>query len=101
MIRTTECLLLREFTENDWSTAFAYQSAPRYLRYSPWTHRLPEEVERLVQEFIGWQHEQPRCQYQLAIVLQTTQVLIGTCGIRMVTVHAQEAELGYELHPDS
>jgi ribosomal-protein-alanine N-acetyltransferase len=57
-------------------------------------------VERLVQEFIGWQHEQPRCKYQLAIVLQTTHVLIGTCGIRMVTAHAQEAELGYELHPE-
>jgi RimJ/RimL family protein N-acetyltransferase len=62
---------------------------------------LPEDVERLIQEFTDWQHEQPRCKFQLAIVLQTTHVLIGTCGIRMVTVHAQEAELGYELHPDS
>jgi len=100
MLLTTERLLLREFTENDWHTVFAYQSDPRYLRYSPWTHRLREDVERLVQEFIGWQHAQPRCKYQLAIVLQTTHVLIGTCGIRMATVHAQEAELGYELHPE-
>src|SRR4029450_1408396 len=101
MILTTERLLLREFTENDWHIVFAYQSDPRYLRYSPWTHRLPEDVERLVQEFIGWQHAQPRCQYQLAIILQTTHLLIGTCGIRMAIAHAQEAELGYELHPDS
>jgi RimJ/RimL family protein N-acetyltransferase len=101
MLLTTERLLLRDFTENDWHAVLAYQSDPRYLRYSPWTHRLPEDVERLVQEFIGWQHEQPRCKYQLAIVLQTTHRLIGTCGIRMVTAHAQEAELGYELPPDS
>ena len=100
MLLTTERLLLREFIENDWHAVLAYQSDPRYLRYSPWTHRLREKVERLVQDFIGWQHEQPRCKYQLALVLQTTHVLIGTCGIRMVTVHAQEAELGYELHPD-
>jgi ribosomal-protein-alanine N-acetyltransferase len=100
MILTTERLLLREFTENDWHTVFAYQSDPRYLRYSPWTHRLREKVERLVQDFIRWQHEQPRCQYQLAIVLQTTHLLIGTCGMRMAMAHAQEAELGYELHPD-
>jgi RimJ/RimL family protein N-acetyltransferase len=100
MILATERLLLREFTENDWHTVFAYQSDPRYLRYSPWTHRLREQVERLVQDFIRWQHEQPRCQYQLAIVLQTTHVLIGTCGIRMAMAHAQEAELGSELHPD-
>jgi RimJ/RimL family protein N-acetyltransferase len=58
-------------------------------------------VAQRVQEFIGWQHEQPRCKYQLAIVQQTTHVLIGTCGIRMATAHAQEAELGYGLHPDS
>ena len=100
MILTTDRLLLREFTENDWHTVFAYQSDPRYLRYSPWTHRLREKVERLVQEFIDWQHEQPRCKYQLAIVLQTTPPLIGTSGIRMATRHAQKAELGYELHPD-
>jgi ribosomal-protein-alanine N-acetyltransferase len=56
-------------------------------------------VERLIQEFTDWQHEQPGCKFQLALVLQTTHVLIGTRGIRMVTVHAQEAELGYELHP--
>jgi RimJ/RimL family protein N-acetyltransferase len=97
---TTERLLLREFTTQDCPAVFAYQSAPRYLRYSPWTHRLPEQVKRLVQVCIGWQHEQPRCKFQLAILLQTTQQVIGTCGIRMATAHAQEAELGYALHPD-
>ena len=52
MILTTERLLLREFTENDWHIVFAYQSDPRYLRYAPWTHRLREKVERLVQDFV-------------------------------------------------
>jgi hypothetical protein len=55
-------------------------------------------VERLVQDFIGWQHEQPRCKFQLAMLLQTNYRLIGMCGIRMATAYAQEAELGYELH---
>ena len=54
MLLTTERLLLREFTENDWHAVFACQADPRYLRYSPWTHRLREDMERLVQEFIGW-----------------------------------------------
>ena len=57
MILTTERLRLREFTENDWHIVFAYQSDPQYLRYAPWTHRLREKVERLVQDFIRWQHE--------------------------------------------
>ena len=74
MILTTERLLLREFTENDWHIVFAYQSDPRYLRYAPWTHRLREKGERLVQEFIGWQHEQPRCQFQLAMCCRRPSV---------------------------
>jgi RimJ/RimL family protein N-acetyltransferase len=90
MILTTERLLLREFLEHDWHAVFAYQSDPRYLRYSPWTHRPREHVERLVHDFIGWQHEQPRYKFQLAILLQTTPLLIGTCGIRMATAYAQE-----------
>jgi ribosomal-protein-alanine N-acetyltransferase len=100
MILATDRLLLREFLTQDWYAVLAYQADPRFLRSARWTHRLPEDVEHLVQDFIGWQHEQPRCKYQLAIVLQTTHVLIGTCGIRKATAHAQEAELGYELHPD-
>ena len=99
MLLTTERLLLREFLANDWRAVFAYQADPRYLRYAPWTYRLRENVERLVQDFIGWQHEQPRYKFQLAIVLQTTHLLIGTCGIRMATALAEKAELGYELHP--
>jgi ribosomal-protein-alanine N-acetyltransferase len=100
MLLTTERLLLREFFENDWHAIFAYQSDPRYLRYSPWTQRQREDVAWLVQECIRWQHEQPHGKFQLAIVLQTDNLLIGTCGIRKATAYAQEAELGYELHPD-
>jgi [ribosomal protein S5]-alanine N-acetyltransferase len=100
MILTTERLLLREFIENDWHAIFAYQADPRYLQYSPWTYRLREQVARLVQECIRWQSEQPRSKFQLAIVLRTNHLLIGTCGIRMATAHVQEAELGYELHPE-
>ena len=92
MLFTTERLPLREFTENDWYAVLAYQSDPRCLRSAPWSHRLQEDVVRLVQDFIGWQHEQPHCKYQLAIVLQTPHLLIGTCGIRMATAHAQEVE---------
>lgn len=100
MLLITERLLLREFTANDWHAIFAYQSDPRYLRYSPWTQRQREDVVWLVQECIRWQHAQPRGKFQLAIVLQTPHLLIGTCGIRMATAHAHVAELGYELHPD-
>ena len=100
MLLTPERMLLRDFLTHDWHAVFAYQSDPRSVRYAPWTYRLQGNVARLVHDFIRWQHEQPRCKFQLAIVLPTTQQLIGSCGIRMATAYAQQVELGYELHPE-
>ena len=100
MLLTTERLLLRELLAHDWHAVWAYQSDPRFLRSTPEPPLRQEQVQQWVQEYIGWQHEQPRCTFQLAIVLQTTERVIGSCGIRLVTAHAQQAELGYELHPD-
>lgn len=100
MILTTERLRLREVEDLDWQVVFAYQSDPRYQRYEPSKYDLQMDVQHLVQEFIHWQHEQPRRKFQLAITLRASRVLIGTCGIRKAAASAREAELGYELHPD-
>jgi RimJ/RimL family protein N-acetyltransferase len=100
MLLITERLLLRELLVHDWHAVWAYQSHPRFLRAAPEPPLRREQVQAWVQEYIGWQYEQPRCTFQLAMVLQTTQHVIGSCGIRRVTAHAPAAELGYELHPD-
>jgi RimJ/RimL family protein N-acetyltransferase len=93
----TERLILRDFVENDWQAVLAYQSDPLYLRYNSWTERSPETV----QEFIGWfmdqQFQKPRIKYQLAILLKSTNQLIGNCGVRMDIANAVEANIGYEL----
>ncbi len=97
MILTTNRLLLREFTENDWQPTLAYQSDPLYLRYNPWMYRTEQDVRDFIYMFINWQRTQPRTKFQLAIVLQREQRLIGNCGIRMHTPDAREADIGYEL----
>lgn len=99
MIVKTGRLLLREIEASDWQAVCAYQSDPRYRRYYPWIPDVREDVQRLVGAFIDWQQEQPRYRFQLAITL-LDHCLIGTCGIRATKVNKQEAELGYELHPD-
>jgi RimJ/RimL family protein N-acetyltransferase len=96
---TTERLSLREFNEYDWPDVLAYQTDSLYLRYSPWTERTPEVVQAFVQVFLAQQHEQPRSKFQLAIVLKSSHQLIGTCGIRMESADAYEADIGYELSP--
>jgi len=95
----TERLILREFDANDWPAVWAYQSDPRYLRYYRWTERTPEEVREFVDMFVAQQYERPRIKFQLAIVLRSNQQLIGSCGIRMASPGAYEADIGYELAP--
>jgi ribosomal-protein-alanine N-acetyltransferase len=99
MILTTKRLVLREFEEEDWSAVLAYQSDPRYLRYSHWTQRTEEDVREFVRMFLAQREEEPRTKFQLAITLASDGRLIGNGGIRMRAPDAREADLGYELDP--
>ena len=99
MLLTTDRLVLREFEENDWPAVLEYQSDPQYLRYYAWTGRTAEDVRAFVRHFIDWQGEQPRRNFQFAVVLKGEGRLIGNCGIR-TNPDRREADIGYELaHP--
>jgi len=96
---TTERLILREFVETDWRDVLDYQPDPRFLRFYPWWERTPADVQQFVNQFIAWQKASPRIRFQLAIVLPTTDQLVGCCGIRKAEANATVADIGYELNP--
>jgi len=96
----TERLLLREFTEDDWPEVLAYQSNPRYQRYYPVTEKTPTQAQAFVQMFLDQQQEKPRRKFQLAAVHKPSSKLIGNCGLRMETIDARLADLGYEFSPE-
>lgn len=96
---TTERLILREFKQSDWPDVLAYQSDPLYLRYYHWTERTPEAVQEFVHQQMFLAQQQPRIKFQLAVVLKSSQQLIGNCGIRMKAADAHEGDIGYELSP--
>ena len=50
---TTDRLILREFVEADWPAVLAYQRDPRYLRYTHWIDRSPQDVKQFVQMFLS------------------------------------------------
>ena len=100
MILTTERLVLRDFTEEDWPAVLAYQKNPLYLRYYTWMDRTPEEVREFVWMFLVHQQSVPRLKFQLASTLKTTGQLIGNCGIRLESAEARQADIGYELDPN-
>ena len=95
----TERLRLREFVADDWRAVLDYQRDPLYLRYYPWEDRSEADVRAFVELFRGWQTEQPRRRFQLAIVLRDDGRLIGNCGIRRKLDNDWEADIGYELSP--
>lgn len=96
----TDRLTLREFQADDWPAVLAYQSDPRYLRYYPWTERTPADAQAFVRMFLAQQQQHPRTKFQLAIVHNESQQLIGNCGIRLAAHGARTADIGYEIAPD-
>ena len=92
-------MVLRELQENAWPAVLAYESELPSLRDSAWTGRTAEDVRAFVRHFIDWQGEQPRRNFQFAVVLKGEGRLIGNCGIR-TNPDRRDADIGYELaHP--
>ena len=95
----TERLILRDFVEEDWLAVFDYQTNPLYLRFNKWTDRTPQAVREFVSWFMNHQIQKPRVKFQLAVVLKSSNQLIGNCGVRMEKADDLEANIGYELNP--
>jgi ribosomal-protein-alanine N-acetyltransferase len=67
------------------------------LRYYAPEVGTPEHAEMLVGMFIGWAHENPRQNFQLAIVDLETNSLLGSCGVRTKGCPPGQAEFGIGL----
>ena len=96
----TPRFLLRDFTEAERPGFIAYHADPRYLALSGPDEADPQHSQRLFQTFRDWTSEQPRRNYQLAILQrQEPQALVGCCGLRGAGCEVGKAELGIELAP--
>ena len=97
---TGERILLREFAESDVGGLFAVHSDPRLLRYYAPEVGTPEHARMLVEMFIRWASENPRQNFQLAIVDRETNALLGSCGIRQASCPPDQAEFGIGIDAD-
>lgn len=96
-IRTPR-LLLRDFSPDDHEPFAAYQMDPLYRRYYP--SRPDEGASReLLDRFMGWQREEPRSRFQLAVVRSSSGALIGSVGLRRRSAESRVADIGFELAP--
>ncbi|WP_207435734.1 GNAT family N-acetyltransferase [Sabulibacter ruber] len=93
----TPRLLLREFQEDDWHFTHLYESNEEVMRYQTSEVRTSKESREYIQRCLEEAKDVPRTLFDLAIVLQTTSMLIGRVGMK-VDYDAEEAVLWYILN---
>lgn len=91
----TERLVLRDFEEADWKSVHDYASDSEVVRYMPWGPNTIEDTRNFVRRAIAGLQEQPRRNYNLAVVLISQNVLIGGCGIYVTNPDEREGYIGY------
>lgn len=74
----------------------AYQSNSSYLRH----YSEPPDTHEIVADAIKWARREPRTNFQFAVVLKTTDAVIGCAGIRLHGYSIGEAEIGIEINPN-
>lgn len=93
-------VLLRDFCLDDWPAVHSYAVRPEVYRFQPWEPSTPDEARKFVEVSIAEAQTQPRTNYSLAIILMTTDQVIGSCNLKIHSQQFQHGELGYFLHPD-
>jgi RimJ/RimL family protein N-acetyltransferase len=98
---TTQRLLLRPFTADDFEPLLAIQSRPDVARWLYWEARGSDEVRTSLQNKVravaltedgDW--------VSLAVVLKQSDDLIGDCMLRLVSREHRQGEIGFLFHPD-
>ena len=98
MILTTERLLLREFSDDDWLDLHAIESDPEVARYQAFEPRTPADAQAYLKRTMASAREEPRHTYDLAVVLRASGSLVGRCGLNITNADSREAVVWYTLH---
>ncbi len=91
----TERLLIRDLKESDWEAVHSYASDPEVTYYMPWEPHNSEQTTNFIQKALAMQQDQPRQNFELAVILKAQGQLIGVCGFRVSDLHNQEGWIGY------
>ena len=73
----------------------AYQSDPAYLAH----YAAPPDAHAIVASAIKWALEEPRINFQFAVVLASSDTVVGCAGLRQRSYSKREAEIGVEIDP--
>lgn len=92
----TERLMLRDFHQTDLQAVHEYAVDPEVVKYMPFGPNTIEDSQSFIDRAINRRMEDPRRDFELAIVLKSEDKLIGGCRIHKAS--KTEAHLGYILN---
>jgi RimJ/RimL family protein N-acetyltransferase len=91
----TRRLLLRDFTAGDLTAMHAYAGDAQVLEHVLYEARDAAQLQAHLDRVLAGQRNRPRRAWELAIVVQRTGRVIGTCDLAVAG--RREADLGYML----
>jgi RimJ/RimL family protein N-acetyltransferase len=94
----TKQLLIRLFTEKDLQDHLEYASDPKVTRFEYWE---PYTMSKLTEEFRQTQNLEPGTEahwFELAIELKTTNKVIGSVALKILSHQHRLGEVGWTLN---
>lgn len=95
----TRRLLLRDFVEHDWHAVHEYDADPQVVHFMTWGPNSAQDTRDFVGRNIAASRATPRTGYELAVVEQATDRLVGGAGLTLTPAH-HKGFLGYCFHRD-
>ncbi|SFM14302.1 Protein N-acetyltransferase, RimJ/RimL family [Paenibacillus sp. 1_12] len=94
----TERLIIREFEQKDWQDVHLYASSPLVTTHMIWGPNTEEDTKAFMGKVIEMQGQQPRKEFEMAVVLKATKQIIG--GIGLYISEPKQGEIGYCFNPE-
>jgi [ribosomal protein S5]-alanine N-acetyltransferase len=91
----TERLIIREFGAEDFDSVHLYASKPEVTKYLPFGPNSEKETRMFLQKAMDYKRQNPRNDYEFAVVLKKDNTLIGGCGIYITDTSNKEGSIGY------
>jgi len=91
----TDRLIIREFNEDDFKAIHTYGSKCEVTRYLPFGPNSEIDTKLFLKKVINYKLQNPRCDYEFAVVLKKNNKLIGGCGIHVINIGNKEGSIGY------
>ncbi|MDQ3234413.1 MAG: GNAT family N-acetyltransferase, partial [Pseudobdellovibrionaceae bacterium] len=92
-------LLIRDYRDDlsELESILKFVGDPEVARHSSWGPLSRAEALAFLQEAVSAVQTQPRMSYSLALVIRSTDELIGNMSLNIRNLKHREAELGYTV----